>query len=117
MNEIIKIRQKLGESVWEIAQRFKQLKGKLKYVMKDMQHRHLFFNSLLPHLKYPLRKHKFHTQVEALREALQLEVNQYKKTYPAIDDMQEDLWDITFQLNQNKGKDKREFVLCTTCRT
>jgi hypothetical protein len=56
MNEMIEIRQKPGESVWEIDQRFKRLKGKLKYLMTDMQHRHLFINSLLPHLKYPLRQ-------------------------------------------------------------
>jgi hypothetical protein len=56
MNEMIEIRQKPGESVWEIDQIFKRLKGKLKYLMTDMQHRHLFFNSLLPHLKYPLRQ-------------------------------------------------------------
>jgi hypothetical protein len=30
MNEMIEIRQKPGESVWEIDQRFKQLKGNLK---------------------------------------------------------------------------------------
>jgi hypothetical protein len=42
MNEMIEIRQKPGESVWEIDQRFKRLKGKLKYLMIDMQHRHLF---------------------------------------------------------------------------
>jgi hypothetical protein len=40
MNEMIEIRKKPGESVWEIDQRFKHLKGKLKYVMTDMQHRH-----------------------------------------------------------------------------
>jgi hypothetical protein len=54
MNEMIEIRQKPEESVWEINQRFKQLKGKLKYLMTEMQHRHLFVNSLIPHLKYPL---------------------------------------------------------------
>jgi hypothetical protein len=59
MNEMIKIRQKLGESVWEIDQRFKRLKGKMKYLMTDIEHRHLFINSLLPHLKYPLRQKKF----------------------------------------------------------
>jgi hypothetical protein len=32
-----------------------------------MQHRQLFVNSLLPHLKYPLRQQKFQTQVEALQ--------------------------------------------------
>jgi hypothetical protein len=52
MNEMIEIRKKPGESVWEIDQRFKKLK--LKYIMNDMQRRHLFVNSLLPHLKYPL---------------------------------------------------------------
>jgi hypothetical protein len=79
MNEMIEIRQKPGESVWEIDQRFKRLKGKLKYVMTDMQHRHLFVNSLLPHLKYPLRQQKFQTQAEALQAALQLEENQYQR--------------------------------------
>ena len=38
MNEMIEIRQKPGESVWEIDQRFQRLKGKLKYLMTDMQH-------------------------------------------------------------------------------
>jgi hypothetical protein len=70
MNEIIEIKQKPGESVWEIDQRFKCLKCKLKYVMTDMQHRHLFVNSLLPCLKYPLRQQNFQTQREALQEAL-----------------------------------------------
>jgi hypothetical protein len=77
MNEMIEIRNKLGESVWDIDHRFKRLKGKIKYVMKNMQHRHLLVNSLLPHLKYPLRKHKFQTQEEALKTTLQLEENQY----------------------------------------
>jgi hypothetical protein len=36
MNEMIEIRHKLGESVWEIDQRFKRLKGKLKYLMNEM---------------------------------------------------------------------------------
>ena len=61
MNEMIEIRQKLGESVWEIDQRFKRLKGKLKYLMTDMQHQNLFVNSLFPHLKYPLRQQNFQT--------------------------------------------------------
>jgi hypothetical protein len=61
MNEMIEIKQKPSEYVWEIDNRFKCLKGKLKYSMNDMQHRHLFVNSLLPHLKYPLRQQKFQT--------------------------------------------------------
>jgi hypothetical protein len=36
MNEMIEIRQKLGEFVWDIDQRFKRLKGKLKYAMTNM---------------------------------------------------------------------------------
>jgi hypothetical protein len=38
MNEMIEIRQKLVEFVWEIDQRFKRLKGNLKYLMTNMQH-------------------------------------------------------------------------------
>jgi hypothetical protein len=56
MNKMIEITQKPGESLWDIDQIFKRLKGKLKYVMTYMQHRHLFINSMLPHLKYPLRQ-------------------------------------------------------------
>jgi hypothetical protein len=46
MNEMIEIIKKPGESFCEIDLRFKQLNGKLKYFMTDMQHRHLFVNSL-----------------------------------------------------------------------
>jgi hypothetical protein len=101
----------------EIDHRFNWLKGKLKYVMNDMQHKHLFLNSLLPHLKYPLRQHEFQIQAEALQETLQLEENQYHKTYPTIEEMKEDVKNLTFHLNHNKGKEKREVVWCTTCRT
>jgi hypothetical protein len=96
MNEMIEIRQKPRESVWEIDHRFKRLKGKIKYVMKYMHHRNLFVNSLLPHLKYPLRQQKFQTQAEALQESLQLEENQYQKTDPSIEEMKEDLKNLTF---------------------
>jgi hypothetical protein len=59
MNEIIEIKKKPSEYVWEIDQRFKLLKRKLIYVMIDIKHRNLFLNSLLPHIKYPLRQQKF----------------------------------------------------------
>jgi hypothetical protein len=36
---------------------------------------------------------------------------------PTIEEMKEDLKKLTFQLIQNKSKDKRESVWCTTCRT
>jgi hypothetical protein len=61
MNEMIEIRQKLGEYLWEIDQRFKRLKIKLKYLMTYIQHMHLFVNSLLPHFKYQMRQQKFQT--------------------------------------------------------
>jgi hypothetical protein len=110
MKEMIEIRKKPGESIWEIDHRFKRLKGKLKYAISDMQNMNLFVNSLLPHLKYPLRQQKFQTQEEALQADLQLKENQYQKTYPTIEELKEDLKNLTFQLNQNKGKEKREVV-------
>jgi hypothetical protein len=106
MNEMIEIRQKPGESIWEIDHRFKQLKGKLKYLMTEMQHRHLFVNSFLPHLKYHLRQQKFQMQAEALQSALQLEENQYQQMDPTIKEMKEDLKNLMLQLNQNKNKGK-----------
>jgi hypothetical protein len=85
--------------------------------MIDMQHRHLFVNSLLPHLKYPLQQHKFQMQAASLKETLQLEENQYQQANPAIKELKEDMKNLMFQLNQNNNKDKREVVWCTTCRT
>jgi hypothetical protein len=116
MKKMIEIRQKPGELVWEIDQRFKQLKGKLKYLMNEMQHRHLFANSLLPHLKYPLRQQKFQMQPKALPAALQLEENHYQQTDPTIEELKEDLMNLTFQLNRNKNTEKREVIWCTACR-
>jgi hypothetical protein len=117
MTEMIEIKKKPEELVWEVDHRFKILKGKLKYPITDMQHRHLFVNSLLAHLKYPLRKKKFQTWVEELQETLHLEENQYKHTYPIVEEMRQDMKNLTFQLNHNKGKEKRENVGCTLCKT
>jgi hypothetical protein len=75
-----------------------------------MKHRHLFVNSLFPHLKYPLRQQKFQNQAKALHEALQLEENQYKHTNPTMEELRQDLKNLTFQLNHYKGKEKREDV-------
>jgi hypothetical protein len=55
INDMIEIKKNPGDSVWEIDQKFKRLNGKLKYTITDMNHRNLFVNSLLPHLKYPVR--------------------------------------------------------------
>jgi hypothetical protein len=70
MNEMIEIKQKPRELVWEMDQKFKRLKGNLKYTITDTHHRHLFVNYLLPHLKYPLRQQKFQSQGEALQKTL-----------------------------------------------
>jgi uncharacterized FlaG/YvyC family protein len=106
MNKMIEIRHKLREFVWDIDQIFKQLKGKLKYLMNNMQHRHMFVNSLLPHLKYPLRQQIFETHAEALQATLQLEENENQQMDPSIEEMKEDLNNLTFELNQNKSKYK-----------
>jgi len=50
-------------------------------------------------------------QAEALQASLQLEENQYQQTDLVIEELKEDLKNLTFQLNQNKNKDKRE-VIC-----
>jgi hypothetical protein len=100
-----------------VDQKFKRIKGKLKYTITDTQHRHLFVNSLFPHLKYPLRQHKFQSQVEALQEALTVRGKPIQAYRSSCGRVKQDLKNLTFQLNQNKGKEKREDVWCTMCRT
>ena len=98
MNEMIEVRKKPEESVWDIDKKFNTLKGKMKYPIFDMQHKQLFINSLLPHFKYPLRYHKFQNQEEALQEMIQLEENQYKKTDPSIEEVKEDLKNLRMRM-------------------
>jgi hypothetical protein len=45
-----------------------------------------------------------------LQEALQLEENQYQQMDPTIEEFKEDLKNLTFRFNQNKNKEKREFI-------
>jgi hypothetical protein len=40
MKEMTEIKQKPGELVWEVDQKFKRLKGKLKYTITDTHHIH-----------------------------------------------------------------------------
>jgi hypothetical protein len=64
-----------------------------------------------------LWQHNFQTEAKALQATLQLEDNQYKHIDPAIEELRVDLNNMTFQWNQNKGKEKREVVWCTLCIT
>jgi len=75
-----------------------------------MQHTHLFVNSLLANLKYPLRQQNFQTQAKALQATLQLEENQCKHIDPVVEKLRENLKNLKFHLNQNEGKEKREYV-------
>jgi hypothetical protein len=61
-----------------------------------------------------MRQKKFQTQAEALQETLQLEENQYHKIDPTIEELKEDLRNLTFYLNQNNGKEKRKVFWCIT---
>jgi hypothetical protein len=51
-----------------------------------------------------------------LQEALQLDENQYKNIDPSMEYLRVDMKKLTCQLNQNKGKEKREDLWCTFCR-
>jgi hypothetical protein len=117
MNEMIQVKHKPRESIWDINHKFKTLKGKLKYPISYMQHRDFFINYFLPHFKYPLRQQKFKTQAEALQATMSLEENQYNKIDPSIEELKEDLENLIVQLNQNKNREKREVVWCTLCRS
>jgi hypothetical protein len=53
----------------------------------------------------------------SLQGAFQLDENQYKHTDTIVQELRGYLKNLTFHLNQNKGKDKREVDCCTLCRT
>jgi hypothetical protein len=68
MNEMIYIKHNPGESIWEVDNKFKRIKGNLKYTITDTHHRHLFVNYLFPYLKYPLRKKNSKVRVRPCKQ-------------------------------------------------
>ena len=73
---------------------------------------------LLPHTRLPLMQQKVASQDEALEIAMKLEASPIAETSVGMAQIQNQLENLTLQLQDiKKGKEVREEVWCTKCRT
>ena len=82
------------------------------------QHQEWFIAVLLPHIWLPLMQQKVTSQSEALEIAMRLEASPMSESALGMDQLQQQLVNITLELQSlKKGKEVREEIWCTRCRT
>jgi hypothetical protein len=73
---------------------------------------------LLPYIQLPLMQQKVTSQGEALEIEMRLEASPLSDSTMGMDQLQTHLVNITLELQSlKKGKEVREEVWCTRCRT
>ena len=111
--ELKEIKQMPHESLWDFDQRFKTLLGQVNFVFPAQEHQEWFIASFLP-----LMQQKVTSQSEALEIAMRLEASPISESALGMDQLQQQLVNITLELQSlKKGKEVREEIWCTRCRT
>lgn len=67
------IKQKEGETAWEVMRRFKDAIGKLSYPIDPNHKRDWFIKALLPLTRTPLTQQKIDNLQDALEQAMKIE--------------------------------------------
>ena len=82
------------------------------------QHQEWFIAMLLPCIRLPLMQQKVTSQSEALEIAMRLEASPMSESTLGMDQLQQQLVNITLELQSlKKGKEVREEIWCTRCQT
>ena len=106
------------ESIWHFDQQFKTLLGQVNFEFLAHQHQEWFITALLPHIRLPLMQQKVTSQSEALAIVMRLEASPMSDSTLGMDQLQKKLVNINLELQSlKKGKEVREEVWCTRCRT
>lgn len=118
ITELKEIKQKPTESVWEFDQKFKSLLDHLSFDIGPQQRKEWFIAALLPHIRLPLMQQKVADQAEALEVEMKLEASPLQEASGGMVQIQSQLANLTLQLQDiKKGKEIREEVWCTKCKT
>ena len=67
------IKQREGETSWDLMRRFKDAVGKLSYPIDPNNQRDWFIKALLPLTRTPLTQQKIDTLQDALEQAMKIE--------------------------------------------
>ena len=104
--ELKDIKQLPIESVWDFDQKFKALIDQVSFEFVPEQHKEWFFTALLSHIILPLMQQKIHTQDEELEMEMKLEASPLAETSAGMTNLQNQLDNLTLQLNEiKKGKE------------
>ena len=115
--ELKEIKQMPHESIWDFDPRFKTLLGQINFEFLVQQHQEWFIPALLPHIRFPLMQQKVTSQSEALEIAMRLEASKMSDSTLGMDQLQNQLVNITLELQSlKKGKEVCKEVWCTKCR-
>jgi hypothetical protein len=91
--------------------------GRMNFHILDQQNHEWFIARLLPHIRKPLIQQKVSVKLEALEISTKLESSPLgdnggvEQVYTQLDTLKIKMEEVT------KGKEKREKVRCTKCRT
>ena len=84
--------------------------------MSDFQHKEWFIAALVPHIRQPLMQQNIVTQNEALEIVMKLEASPIGETAVSINQIQEQLANLTLQLQDTKKeKEEHDYLWCTWC--
>jgi hypothetical protein len=92
------------------------LTGHLSFQILDEQNTDWFIISLLPHIRVPLMQQKITSQDEALDISMKLESSPMGESSSGMSQILSQLTSLSLQvedMKKEKGKDKREDILCT----
>ncbi|CAF4129484.1 unnamed protein product [Adineta steineri] len=104
------------KSIWDFDQRFKTLPGQVNFAFPTQKHQEWFIAVLLPRIRLPLMQQKVTSQSEALEIAMRLEASSMSESALGMDQLQQQLVNITLELQSlKKGKEVHEEIWCTTC--
>ena len=73
LSEMWEIKQREGETSWDLMWRFKDVIGKLSYPIDPNHQRDLFIKALLPLTRTPLTQQKIETLQDALEKEMKIE--------------------------------------------
>lgn len=118
ITELKEIKQKPTKIVWEFDHKFKTVIYQVSFDITSQQHQEWFIVVLLLHIRLPLMQHKVASQEEALEIAMKLEGSPIAETSVGMAQIQIQLANLALQLqDMKKGKETKEEVWCTKCRT
>jgi hypothetical protein len=107
------IKKNVIEPILDFDQRFKTLKGHLRFQIPDEQNKEWFIVALMPHIRFLLMQHKVTSQAKSLEISMKLEASPVGESSLGMSHILNQLTSLSLQVEDMKketGKEKREDI-------